>query len=77
MLNPYWAIRRMSVELGIRWHFLAKVSKLKCEHLQDERSTKQGIPEETANRVQDFYHSPSVSVALGGMKNVNKRGVAV
>ena len=74
MLGNYKSIHAASTDLGVRWHYLNRVTKLKCEL---EEKPRKGLPEETVKKVQDFYQSPSFTVSLGGMKNVNRKGETV
>lgn len=76
LLNSYSTITRASKELGVRWHYLNKISKLSFEELREEKP-RRGLSDEVVQQVHDFYEAPMISISLGGMKNVNRKGESV
>ena len=77
LLGSYSSIRQASIHLGVRWHFLSKVSRLSFENIDQEKPNTCGLPSDTVKTVKDFFESPVISVTLGGMKHTNKRGETV
>jgi hypothetical protein len=65
------------ISTGVRWHYLQKAGKLPEEDLFLEEKRKMGFSQEIISKVKDFYYKPDVSIMVGGLKAVNKRGESI
>ena len=76
-IKHYSSLNKASKNLGLRWHFLLKISASKEDDLFEEAPRNPPISQETEEEVKTFYKCPELSVTLGGAKNSTKKGETI